>query len=87
MKTQKGFHLDNELLARFAALEELHGASFTRLMSAAALQYLFANPDGPDTIWMQAAVAMNNGKLTLADLPGWLQRHNHDISQHPTPNR
>jgi hypothetical protein len=58
-------------------LEEKSGASFTRIMTASLLSYLFdafKNPakgkgKAPDPDWMRWAILVERGEVTIGDLP------------------
>ena len=77
-KTQKTFLLNSELLELVDKVSERTGANFTRIVTAALLQYIFDPalhpeervPDGPIAAeWMTFAVRLERGDISLADIP------------------
>ena len=71
-KTQKTFYLHDNLIRLLDFLQSRTGASFTRQVTAAVIQYLFSRPDGPDPLVMEASVKLENAELSFDDLPAWL---------------
>ena len=69
-KTQKTFLLNSQLLELVDKVSERSGATFTRQVTAALLQYFFADPRGPDPRWMEYAVGLENSAITLGNIPG-----------------
>ena len=67
-KTQKTFYLDDDLISLLDLLQKRTGASFTRQVTAAVLQYLFERPEGPDPSWMELAVGLDDGNLSIDDV-------------------
>jgi len=78
-KTQKTLLLNDQLLRLADAQGKRTGASFTRIVTAAMLQYLFTHPDGPEQLWMEHAVALELGEITVGDLPA--QRMNDLVAE------
>ncbi|MBU0718922.1 MAG: hypothetical protein KJ749_11790 [Planctomycetes bacterium] len=73
-KVQKTFYV-NDSLARFLdAHQASTGVSFTRIMNAALIQYFFLDPDSPDPEWMERAIALERGEITIGDLPERLMK-------------
>lgn len=68
-KSQKNFWLDNDLLEWLDDHISLTGASATRIISAALLDYFFEHADGPDPLWMQQVVALEKGEADIHDIP------------------
>ena len=77
-KVQKTFLIPEELAALIDRISELSGANFTKIATAALLQYVFDPalhpgervPDGPiAATWMTFAVRLDRGDITLADIP------------------
>ncbi len=54
------------------------GATMTRHVQAALLQYLFSFPHGPSERWMRAALAVEEGRITVGEVPLWLARTERD---------
>ena len=48
--------------------EELHGASFTKIVTAALLQYLVADSAAERSHHMRLAIRLERGALTLAQI-------------------
>lgn len=75
-KVQKSLMLAEDLHRLVQVVEEKSGASFTRIMTAGVLSYLFnsfQNPvkgqaHGPDPTWMRTAVLLERGDLSVRDL-------------------
>ena len=67
-KAQKTMMVPEDLYRLISAQERQTGSTFTRQAIAAFLQYFFADPNGPDPIWMNAVIAIENGEISLADL-------------------
>lgn len=68
-KVQKSLLLNEDLVKLIDAQGKFTGASFTRIMTAAVIQYFFSDPIGPDTRWMECAVEIENGETKVGDLP------------------
>ncbi len=76
-KTQKTFYLNDDLGKLVTILEQKSGASFTRIVSAALVRYLFEGFDepsphatlGPQSLWMRIAVMMERGDMAAEDIP------------------
>jgi len=77
-KVQKNFLIPEELAAIIDRISELSGANFTKIATAALLQYIFDPalhpeervPDGPiASQWMTFAVRLDRGDISLADIP------------------
>lgn len=76
-KTQKTFYLNDDLGKLVAVIEQRSGASFTRIVTAALICYLFegfkdsepASPDSPNTDWMSLAMDLERGKVTVDNIP------------------
>ncbi len=81
-KVQKTIMVHEDLYRVIEAIEAKSGASFPRIVTAALLQHVlqtFANPEvdqphGPESTWMNAAVLLERGEVSVADLPGQLLR-------------
>ncbi len=81
-KSQKSFYLGDDLAGVLDAHMKRTGATLTRVVTASLLQYLlrtFANPEvdqphGPESTWMNAAVLLERGEVSVADMPGQLLR-------------
>ncbi len=68
-KVQKSLLINEDLVRLLDAHAKRKGASFTRQVTAAVLQYLFTEPSGPQEIWMQYAVGLDDGEFTVGDMP------------------
>ena|GEM_PF-7086972 len=68
-KTQRSFYLNDDLSRLLEAHSKATGASFTRMMTAAVLKYLFTHPSGPGSEWMEHAVSLELGEITVGDMP------------------
>ena len=68
-KTQRSLLLDEALMQAINAHQEGTGATFTRIIGAGMLQYLFSNWKGPDPEWMRMAMALERGDLAFEDIP------------------
>jgi len=77
-KSQKTFLLNSQLLELVGKVSERTGANFTRIVTAALLQYIFdpalhpeeGVPDGPIAAeWMTFAVRLERGDITLGSIP------------------
>jgi hypothetical protein len=69
-KKQKTVLLHDDLCDLLDAHEGFIGANFTRIITAAVLQYIFMDPlHGPETRWVSVAVALDRGNLAVADIP------------------
>ena len=76
-KVQKSLMLTEDLYKLVQVVEEKSGASFTRIMTAGLLSYLFGafqNPvkgagKGPDPVWMRWAVLLERKEVSVGDLP------------------
>ena len=67
-KVQKTFYLNEELDRVIDALTQGTGASFTKIVTASLIKYLFGDfllPRNQDQLWMRLAVALERGDLTL----------------------
>jgi hypothetical protein len=68
-KVQKTFLINEELHRLVRDHENQTGASFTRTVTAALLQYFFQDPEGPNPVWMEEAIGLEYGEHTVADMP------------------
>jgi len=77
-KTQKTFLLNPQLLELVDKVAERSGANFTKIVTAALLQYFFdycAHPEDagpivcPANEWMGRASRLDRGAITVADIP------------------
>ena len=68
-KKQRTIQLPEDVYRLTDGFESGSGARFNRQLLAALLQYFFSRPTGPDPYWMELAVAVENGKLTVGDMP------------------
>jgi len=83
-KVQKSLMLPEELHRIVQTLEDKQGASFTRIMTAALLQYLFhryiqeeSSPGGgPEQGWMKLAIFVERGTYTVREIPEFLITNN-----------
>jgi len=71
-KQQRSTQLPGEMLRVTDAFEARTGARFNRTVLAALIRYFFVDPRGPDPACMQAAVAVENGTMSLDDVPDWI---------------
>ncbi len=79
-KKQKNALLDEGVCELVDILQKLSGATFPRIVTAALMQYIFdglqdADPDnlpGPDPLWMNIAVRIERGELSVDDVPSAL---------------
>lgn len=67
-KKQKTFYLNEELSKLVDAYVASTGASFTKIVTAALLQYFFESTR-PDPRWMKVAVGLERGDIELGKLP------------------
>ena len=72
-KSQKTFYLNDDLTRLLDHISKRSGASFTRLVTAALLSYVFETPEGPADLWMQYAVSLDLGELSVGDIPKYRQ--------------
>ena len=68
-KKQRTIQLPDDVFKLADAIETRTGARFNRQVLAAMLQYFFTNPHGPDPLWMEWAVAIERGELSIGDMP------------------
>lgn len=68
-KIQKSLMVNEDLIRLIEAHQRRTGASFTRVMTAAVMQYLFTQPEGPDALWMEHAVELELDEITVGDMP------------------
>ncbi len=68
-KVSKSLMLNEDLSRLLDAQAKATGANFTRLVTAAIIQYLFTKPDGPEPHWMKMAVEIESGEYGVGDLP------------------
>ena len=66
-KKQRSLLLDEDLARLIDAFQGTTGATYTRVITAAVVQYFFDHPH-PDAKWMQVAVALERGDLTVGDI-------------------
>jgi len=76
-KIQKSLLINEDLVRLLEAHAKRTGASFTRQMTAAAIQYLFDDPQGPRHRWMQLAVELDEGHTTIEGIIGDCADHAH----------
>ena len=74
-KAQKTMMVPEDLYKLIASQERTKGATFTRQAVAALLAYFFTEPDGPDPLWMEAVVAVENGDLKIGQVPQWYAKN------------
>ena len=67
-KAQKSLLINEDLVRLLEAHQKRTGASFTKQVTAAVLQYLFEHPRGPDPYWMEHAVALDAGETNLGEI-------------------
>ena len=67
-KKQRSLLLDENLARLVDAYQQITGATFTRVIAAALIQYLLDRASGPDSRWMRFAVALERGDVTLPDI-------------------
>jgi len=81
-KKQKTVLLHDDLCGLLEAHEGFIGANFTRIITAAVLQYIFSDLiSGPHTEWMSFAVALDRGDLAVADIPAHRLRKAIELAQ------
>ncbi len=68
-KLSKSLLLNSELGDLLEAYQKKTGANFTRAVTAAIVQFLFDSPEGPDQLWMQYAVGIENGEIDVGKMP------------------
>lgn len=68
-KSQKTVYLDDDLISLLQAQSKASGASLTRMITAAVIQYLFTNPDGPIPYWMEFAVSLELADIDVGMIP------------------
>ena len=57
-----------EIVALVREHEIATGASATRILTAALLQYFLSEREGPDPAWIARAVRLAKGQVTINDL-------------------
>jgi len=67
-KVSKSFMLNVELSELTDAVSASTGASFTKIVTAALIQYLLGDLDHPHHTWMMAATALEKGDVAIPDL-------------------
>jgi hypothetical protein len=83
-KVQKTVMIHEDLHRLCLALEEAHGVTFARIITAALIQYFFHPftrlvplPDeGPDSGWTRVAIFLERGVYTVAEIPKVLMNIN-----------
>lgn len=73
-KAQKTIMIPDDLYRLFAMQEQRTGVTFTRQAIAAFCSYFFTTHNGPDPVWVEAAVALENGDLSVSELPSHVAR-------------
>lgn len=68
-KKQTNFLLDDDLREVLQSYCDASGIAFARVMTAAALQFIFQNPCRPDRDWIRLALAVDRGEISAADVP------------------
>lgn len=77
-KISKSLYLNDDLCRLMDAQQEHTGASFTRIVTAAILQYFFGNYTfGPSQFWLKLATRFERGDVTFERLP--IEVLEHDI--------
>jgi len=64
-KIQKSLLINEDLVRLLEAHAKRTGASFTRQVTAAVIQYLFSDPQGPRPRWMEVAVELDDAHITV----------------------
>ena len=77
-KAQKTMMVPEDLYKLIDFKERTTGTTFTRQTVAALLAYFFTEPDGPDPLWMEAVIAVENGEISIDDVPTWYARRRID---------
>lgn len=67
-KSQKTFYLEDHVARLLDAYQRRTGATFTRAVTAALLQFLLSEPSGPDQEWMEFAVDLEDGLSSIEDI-------------------
>ncbi len=81
-KVNKSMLLNEGLIRLIDSIQQKTGVSFTRVMTASVLQYLFHDTYGPERRWMEAAVAVERGEINVGEAGKWLaQRHLKELEQ------
>ena len=68
MKVSRHILLQPTLSALADQFEELHGANFTRIVTAALFQYLVADSAADRAHYMRLCTRLERGALTLSDI-------------------
>ena len=80
-RVQKSMMVPDDLYRLIQTIEEKSGATFTRILTAALIAYLFEDmknaglhddlgtTPGPDHVWVRLAVLIERGDLEVADIP------------------
>ncbi|MEK6674657.1 MAG: hypothetical protein AABZ47_03270 [Planctomycetota bacterium] len=68
-KKQRSLLLDDRLSQLIDAMQLGSGATFTRIVSAALLQFIFDDSPGSDARWIRFAVQLERGDITITDIP------------------
>jgi len=86
-KTQKTFYLDDDLIRLLNAHAKRTGASFTRQVTAAVIQYLFSDPNGPLPRWMELAVELDDEHTDVRAEGGVASRGPPRVEEDAVPRR
>jgi len=74
-KKQRSLLIDEDLWRIIDAWQGATGATITRIMTAAVIDYFFEHLTEPDQVWMRLAVALERGELSVPDLETEALRH------------
>lgn len=77
-KKQVNAWMDESLLRLLQEAPGTTGATMTRIVSAALLQHIFSYPHGPAMRWMRAAIAVEQGEISVGEVPLWIARAERD---------
>jgi len=67
-KTQKSFHIDDDLIRLLEACHRVFGPTFTRQLNAALIQFFFDWPLVPAGPWLEMAAGLEAGDTTIVDI-------------------
>lgn len=66
-KVSKSLMLNEDLAKLLDDYQTAMGISFTRILTAAIVDFLFEHTSGPNPQWISVAAAMDRGKMAVSD--------------------
>jgi hypothetical protein len=67
-KVSKSLYLNDQLSQVVDAVSESTGATFTKIVTASLIQYLFGDLEPPSPSWMRLAMALERGDSTVPEI-------------------